>query len=82
MPITYYDANGPYYHASQYSTVNSPWYGNMDHYASDPQQIQPGYYEGQFSVPPIQNTGYQVQDKSDTSSYPLRRLRLVSELYR
>ncbi|KAG6354764.1 hypothetical protein INS49_003845 [Diaporthe citri] len=66
LPITYYDTNGSYYHASQYNAVQSPWNVNMSHYAPDPQQLQSGYYDTQFSVPPTPNNGYHLQDKSDT----------------
>lgn len=78
LPVTYYDTNGSYYHASQYSEVHSPWYGNMDHYVPDSQQLQPGYYDTQFSVPPVQNNGCYLQDRSDTSRCALQSLLLVA----
>lgn len=64
LPISYYDANGPYYHASQYRAVHSPFYETMDRYAPGPQQLQPEYSATQFSAPPAQNDGHQKQDTS------------------
>lgn len=68
LPISYYDANGPYYHASQYTAVHSPFYENMDRYAPGPQQLQPEYSATQFSAPASQNDGYQLHQKQDTSA--------------
>lgn len=63
LPISYYDANGLYYHASQYRAVHSPFSEKMDHYAPGPQQLRPEYSMTQFSAPPAQNDGYQLQNK-------------------
>lgn len=68
LPISYYDANGPYYHASQCRAVNSPFYENMDHYAPGQQQLQPEYSATQFSAPASQDDGYQLHQKQDTSA--------------
>ncbi|KAI7777771.1 hypothetical protein LA080_003048 [Diaporthe eres] len=65
LPITYYDTNGSLYHASQYRKVHSPWNVNMNHYAPDPQQLQPGYYDTQFSVPTAQDNGYHRQHRKN-----------------
>lgn len=78
LPITYYDTNGSYYHASQYNAVQSPWNENMGHYAPDPQQLLPGYYDNRFSVPPTQNTGYHLQHKSDNFRCPIQPLLLMT----
>lgn len=69
LPISYYDANGHYYHESQYRAVHSPFYENMDRYTPGPQQLQPEYSATQFPAPPAQNDGYQLHQKQDTSEY-------------
>lgn len=68
LPISYYDANGAYYHASQYRAVHSSFYENMDRSAPGPQQLQPEYSATQFSAPPAQNDGYQLHQKQDSSA--------------